>query len=81
MYFTLEDLKEDIEPILKNWFARSDMLDQVFGLYNRAISKKMYLDDNFLILAKAVEVSSPMHNETYMWTRQSLKIQNFPEER
>ena len=67
MYFTLEDLKEDIEPILKNWFARSDMLDQVFGLYNRAISKKMYLDDNFLILAKAVEAyHRQMHKETYI---------------
>ncbi len=67
MYFTLESQLAAIERILRNWFANCNKLEQVLYLYNRDISSKMALDEQFLIYAKAVEIyHRQMHDETYI---------------
>ncbi|MCE2488645.1 MAG: hypothetical protein J4G17_01535 [Anaerolineae bacterium] len=67
MYFALDDKREDIEQRLKNWFAISEILQQVVYLFSRGISEKMYPEDRFLTFAKAVEAyHRQIHEETYI---------------
>lgn len=56
MVFTLNELDSQLESCLRNWFAISESLGQVFFLYNLTISYKKTLTDTFLSLAKAIEV-------------------------
>ena len=63
MVFTLNDLNPKLEPCLRNWFAKSEKLRQVFGQYNRVVSKEMNLHDKFMELAKAVEAYHRLRHE------------------
>lgn len=56
MISALEDHREQLERSLRNWFTKSEKLDQVLRLYNLSISERMVLEQTFLTLAKAVEV-------------------------
>lgn len=56
MVFALQEIRPKLASYLNKWFAKSEKLDKVFKLYNRAVSKEMDLEDQFLTLSKAVEV-------------------------
>ena len=67
MYFTLDSLGTDLEQCFRNWIAKSNKLEQTTKLYNLAISKRMFVEDTFLYIAKGVEAyHRQMHEETYI---------------
>ena len=67
MYFTLEDALQYLEKGLKNWFKNSEKLYRVFQMFNWAISRKLFLDEQFMIYARAVEVyHRQRHGGTYV---------------
>lgn len=56
MLFVLDDLGEDFERFLGNWFGKAEPLGPVYDLYfATAYSSSAYLDDRFLSLVQAVE--------------------------
>lgn len=56
MVLALQEIRPKLANCLKKWFAKSEKLDKVFILYNRAVSKEMDREDQFLTFSKAVEV-------------------------
>ena len=66
MYFTLEDSLPYLERGLQNWFKKSDLLSNVLQMYNWAISRELFIQEHFMIFARAVEViHRQMHDITY----------------
>ncbi len=67
MYFTLQEALPFLERGLQNWFERSGKLERVLQMYNWAISREIFLDEQFMIFARAVEViHRQMHVITYV---------------
>ncbi len=56
MLFTYQDIREDFEFMLRNWFKRADLLGPVFGLYFGLVyNTNLYLRNQFLSLVHAAE--------------------------
>jgi hypothetical protein len=56
MLFLLEDISDDLEEYLNNWFAKSEILSPVYDLYFGTVYKpSMYLEHRFLNLIQAIE--------------------------
>lgn len=67
MYFTLEDALPYLEQGLTLWFEKTEKLYRVLQMYSRAISMKMFLEEEFMIYARAVEVyHRQIHDEPYI---------------
>ncbi len=67
MYFTLEDALPYLEQGLSRWFEKFEKLYRVFQMFNWAISRKLFLDEQFMIYARAVEVyHRQRHGGTYV---------------
>lgn len=67
MYFTLEDALPFLEGGLQNWFEKFEKLERVLQMYNWAISRKLFLDEQFMIYARAAEVyHRQIHDEPYI---------------
>ncbi len=63
MYFTLDSPGTDLERCLRNWFAKRNQLEQTARLYNLAISKRMFMEDTFLYMARAIEAYHRQRHE------------------
>lgn len=68
MHFTLEDSLPYLENGLRRWFSKFDNLYRVLQMYNRAISLKMFIEEQFMMFARAVEVyhRRQIHAELYI---------------
>ena len=67
MYFTMEDALPYLEQGMSRWFEKFEKLDRVLQMYNRAISMKMFLEEQFMTYARAVEVyHRQIHDEPYI---------------
>lgn len=56
MFFLLEDISDDFEEYLNNWFAKSGILSPVYDLYFGTLYKpSMYLEHMFLNMIQAIE--------------------------
>ena len=67
MYFTLEDAHQTLPQCLQNWFVNSEKLNRVLQMYNWAISRKLFVDEQFMIYIRAVEVCHRlMYDGTFM---------------
>lgn len=67
MYFTLQEALPFLERGLKNWFEKSGKLERVIQMYNWAVSREIFLDEQFMIFARAVEViHRQIHDEPYI---------------
>lgn len=56
MLFSLRDIKEDFDNIIKKWFDSGETLKPVFNLYFGTIyNSDMYLEQRFLSLIQAIE--------------------------
>jgi hypothetical protein len=57
MFFSLRDVRNDIEKYLNNWFKKAELIQPVYDLYFATLySPKMYLQHEFLSLVQAIEV-------------------------
>ena len=67
MYFTMEDALPYLEQGMSQWFEKFEKLYRVLQMYNRAISMKMFLEEQFMTYARAVEVyHRQIHDEPYI---------------
>lgn len=72
MLFVLDDLGEDFERFLGNWFEKTERLGPVYDLYfATAYGSPAYLDDRFLSLVQGVEA----------YHRRALGTLELPEEK
>ncbi len=56
MLFSLRDISDKFEPLLKKWFEKADSLEPVYSLYfGTRYNPRMYLEHQFLSLTQAVE--------------------------
>lgn len=56
MLFTFNDISDDFEKYLNNWFEKAEDLEWVYNLYSATIlDKSMLLEHKFLSLAQALE--------------------------
>ena len=56
MVFIYDDISDDFDEILKNWFKKSDVLKPVFDLYFSVFDdQNMYTEQKFLSLSQALE--------------------------
>lgn len=56
MLFTLKDIKENINEILNNWFAKAEDFEVIFELYSILLhSKEMSYRNSFLIMVGILE--------------------------
>lgn len=62
MFFSLDEIVENIEECLNNWFRKYENLKPVFQLYFGTLNNPSYLENNFINLAQAIE---SYHRRTY----------------
>ena len=75
MVFTLEEMHAKLESCLRKWFSSAEKLQQVIGLYNWTISKKIDLLQTFLALAKAIEAYHRLaYKKTYVSNTEFQKV-------
>jgi len=56
MTFTLEDISDRFEPLLRNWFESAELLVPVVNLYFATLTESgMFAEHRFLTLARALE--------------------------
>lgn len=76
MFFTLDDLNENFEEALKNWFEKAEDLKPVYDLYFGTLNNSsMYIELSFLSLIQALEsYHRRMHKGNYLPKNQYKKV-------
>lgn len=56
MLFTYQDIRDDFDVLLRNWFEKADVLKPICGLYFGTLyNPHLYLENQFLSLVQAAE--------------------------